>query len=649
MSVPAVELLEGHRAALESERRLRNTFAPPPVLTVSQWADRFRFLSREASAEPGRWRTDRAPFLREIMDAWSDPTVERIVFMKPAQTGGTEVLNNCAGYTIHQDPWPAILVQPTVDMAKMWSKERLDPMLRDTPVLRDLIHEGNRREKDQSIQRKTFPGGFLAMLGANSAAGLRSRPAAKLLNDEIDAWPQSAKGSAKKDAKMGQTGEGDPLSLLRARQTTFWNRKELDVSTPTVAGTSAIEREYNLSDQRRYFVPCPHCGHKQLLWFRNLVFDPENVEHVTYRCGELDDKTGEITAGCGAAIEEHYKTRMMAEGQWVAERPGRKIRGYWLNGLYSPWLSWAAIRRQWMEAQGDAEKLKVFVNTVLAETWRDRGDALDDEVLASRREAYPAEVPVGVGLLTCAVDVQGDRLEVLVKGWGKNRESWFIHHEQLWGDPAKTEVWAKLDLVRTRPFMHANGQALKIRWTFVDSGGHHTDAVYRYCKSRRTQNVYAIKGTGEPGRAPVGRPSKGNKAKVALFPLGVIALKDAVFAALRTESVGPGYMHFPMTVTDEYLRQLASERKVTRYISGRPSHTYVLIGGRSNEALDLECYAYAAFLALGVVAENVGRVVDKLATVPVEVEAKPVEPVMNTLKQMRNRMPTKRTGFVNRW
>ena len=636
--------LMGHVRFADVERAVRRRcFAPPPRLTLSEWADQHRYLSPEGSAEPGRWRTSRAPFLREVMDACSDPAVERVVFMKPAQIGGTEVANNFVGYFMDQDPSPILIVQPTVEVATLWSKERLDPMLRDTPVLRGKVHEGNRREKDQSILRKVFPGGYLAAIGANSASGLRSRPVRAVLADEVDAYAQSAKGAAKKDSKAGAMGEGDPLSLAIKRTSNFWNRKILEISTPTVRGVSRIERDYEASDQRQYEVACPFCGHWQVLHWRHVVWEAGERDSAAYRCGEVNEQTGELTAGCGDRIPEHYKMAMLAEGRWVARRPGRRIRGYWLNALYSPWQSWAGLAREWMEAQGQPEELKVFVNTRLAETWEDAGERLSADLLGARREAFASIVPAGAGLLTAAVDVQGDRLEAMVMGWGHGREAWRVRLDQIWGDPAKEEVWQRLDTFLAQPWTHTSGTALPVSWTFVDSGGHHTDAVYRYCKARRGRNVHAIKGMGDPGKAAVGRPGKRNKWNVPVFPLGVVALKDIATAMLRTDAAGPGFFHLPTEATDAELRQYASEKKVLRYVSGRPQHTYILMGGRTNEAWDLLCYNIAALIALGAKGERAGLEADRLmAAHPLEAEPPPA-PVA------RRAAAPPRSSWATRW
>lgn len=615
-----LEQLGGSLATLEVERESRRRhYAPPPVLTCSQWADQYRMLSRESSAEPGRWRTDRRPYLREIMDACSDPVVERVSFQKPAQVGWTEVIGNVVGFYIDLDPSPILVIQPTVDLAKMWSKERLDPMMRDTPQMWGKVREGARREKDQSILRKTFPGGFIAITGANSAAGLRARPVRILIGDERDAYPITARGSARAGQSGAAAGEGDPFSLGIKRTTTFWNRKILEGSTPTIRGQSAIESAREQSSDAEYFLPCPHCGHPQTLRWRNLQWDPGEPDSARYLCGTISEE-GELTAGCGEPIPAHQLPAMLAAGVWIHKHPQRrKWRGYWINGLYC--VPWADLIREFLLTPGKPEELKVFVNTRLAETWEDSGEGIDESELEARRELYcppkadPVwEVPAAVGLLTASVDVQGDRLEYQVKGWAAGEESYLIKHEALWGDPAQQEVWDRLDLALFHPWTHESGATLEVRCTAVDSGGHHTDQVYRYCKARRRRAVYPIKGIGEPGRAAVSPPAK--KSKHRLWTLGTIALKDIVFARLKQVTRGPGYLHFPKGTTKAYLEQLTSEKRIYTYVNRRASHTYVLRPGRRNEALDLECYALAALYILGSVRERLGPMAEKLKPKP---------------------------------
>lgn len=542
------------------------------------------------------------------MDACSDPTVERVTFQKPSQVGWTEVIGNVVGYYIDLDPSPMLVIQPTVDLAKMWSKERFDPMLRDTPRMHGKIREGNRREKDQSILRKTFPGGFIAITGANSAAGLRARPVRLLIGDERDAYPVSARGSARAGHSGEAAGEGDPFSLGIKRTTTFWNRKILEGSTPTVRGQSAIERSREQSSDARYLVPCPRCGHRQMLRWRNLRWEPGQPETAHYLCGDISPD-GELTAGCGEPIQEHELPAMLSAGQWVHRHPERtRWRGYWLNGLYC--VPWRDLVAEWIAAQGRREELKVFVNTRLAETWDDAGEDVADSALEARRESWGDPLPAEVAVLTAAVDVQGDRLEYQITGWGAGETSWRIAYGQLWGDPAQRGVWEQLDLVLFQRFPHASGRELTVQRTAIDSGGHHTEHVYRYCATRRARGVYPIKGIGEPGRAAVSPPNP--KSRHHLWTLGTDALKDIVFARLKQDLAGPGYCHFPMEATSEYFRQLTSERRITVYVKGKPRHRYVLREGRRNEALDLTCYCLAALYMLGPVRDHLGELAARL-------------------------------------
>jgi phage terminase large subunit GpA-like protein len=602
--------LHGERTAREIARESRRLhYAPPPSLTLSEWADAYRMLSSESASEPGRWRTDRFEPMREIMDAMSDPTVERVSVMKPAQIGWTELIGNLVGYVMDQEPGPLLVVQPTVDLAKMWSKERFDPMLRDTGRLHGMVTETARREKDQTILRKTFPGGFMAITGANAAAGLRSRPVRHLIGDERDAWPLSSKGSAKVDSKTGATGEGDPWLLGVKRTTTFWNRKLVEGSTPTVRGFSAIERSYEQGSQAQYHVACPHCGHEQTLRWSNLEWEKGRPETAQYRCGDVS-KDGEVTSGCGLMIPHSMKGGLVRRGQWVHACPDRtRHRSFWINALYSPWLSWSELVGEWIAAYGKPEELKVFVNTRLAETWEDAGERMSEDALQARAEQYEAEVPAGVVVITIGVDLQGDRLEYVVVGWGAGEESWRLDYGQLWGSPEKAEVWTQLDAVRSRTWKHALGGTLAVRAVAIDTGFHTTE-VYRYCKARPGQGVFPVKGVGDPGKAPVNRPAM--RSPHRLWLLGTIALKDTLFARMTVTTAGPGYMHFPKWLPPEYYRQLTSERRVTAYIAGRSHRKYLEIPGRRNEVLDCEQYALAALYMLGPVKDQLGTLADQM-------------------------------------
>jgi phage terminase large subunit GpA-like protein len=588
MSRTAIDNLAGADVALSREAELRKRiFLPPPKLSVAQWADRYRMLTSIASAEPGRWRTDRAPYQRGIMDAFSDPMIERVVVMSSAQVGKTEIVLNVAGYFMDQDPAPILVLQPTIDMARAFSKDRLKEMIKSTPALRKKIRESGRRESEDTILHKQYPGGHITMVGANSAAGLASRPIRIVLNDEVDRFPASA------------GDEGDPVSLAKKRTATFWNRKEGLFSTPTLKGFSRIEDAFDEGDQRRFFVPCPHCGHKQHLRWSQIDFDT-----ASYICGELDPKTQKSIAGCGALISETDKPAMLAKGEWIAAHPGRTTASFHLNALYSPWVTWRELIIEFRQAQGSREKLQVFVNTVLGETWNMQdGEVLDVDSLAARREPYAAEVPAGVGALTAFIDVQREWIELLVKGWGAEQESWAIAHHRLTGNPALPEVWQRVDVLLKKPYRHELGAEMYIAAVGIDSGdGEVTQHVYDFVRPRQKRAIapcYATKGMSVRGKPILNRPSKKpNKYGVRVIPVGTDTAKDLMFQRLKLTRVDGlpaphGYMHFPLAqahgLDDEYLAQFARERVFPRHVKGvlvREYHT--VPKGARNEAIDLE-------------------------------------------------------------
>jgi len=393
---------------------------PDPDLTVSQWADQHRWLSSRASAEPGRYRTARTPYMREIMDALSPVSpVQRVVFMKAAQVGATEAGNCFIGFVMHHAPGPMLAVQPTVELAKRNSRQRIDPLIEESPELRERVKPARSRDAGNTMLSKEFAGGILIMTGANSAVGLRSTPARYLFLDEVDAYPASA------------DEEGDPVSLAEARSLTFAHRrKALLVSTPTIRGLSRIEREFEASDQRRYHVACPHCGHDQWLKFERLRWEKGQPETAEYHCED-----------CDQPIAEHHKTAMLAAGEWraMAKSADPHTVGYHLSALYSPigWLSWTRIARAWDAAQGNDEAMRAFRNTILGETWFETGEAPDWQRLAERRETWtPGTVPAGGLFLTAGADVQKDRIEIDIWAWGRGLESWLVDHVVIEGGPS---------------------------------------------------------------------------------------------------------------------------------------------------------------------------------------------------------------------
>lgn len=518
------------------------------------------------------------------MDAVSDPAVHTVVGMTAAQVGKTELLNNLVGFHVDRDPSPILVLQPTLDMAKAWSKDRLAPMLRDTPCLRGKVKDARSRDSDNTVLHKVFPGGHITVAGANSAASLASRPIRIVIGDEIDRYPVSA-GT-----------EGDPVNLAKKRSTTFWNRKLVLMSTPTIKGASRIEAAYEASDKRRFYVPCPECGAEQTLRWRQVRWPPGEPEAAVYAC-----------EACQAQWDEGMRIRAVMAGSWRATEAFRGTAGFHLSALYSPWVRLGELAKEFLEAKPYPEQLKVVVNTVFGESWEDRGDHVDDSGLLTRREAYGPGVPLGVAVVTAGVDVQDDRVEVELVGWGRGEECWSLDYKVVRGDPSTAEVWNRLDDVLRAPLTREDGARLGVAAACVDTGGHHTHAAYRFCKDREGRRIWAIKGIAGPGR-PIWprRPSKKNVGRVNLYLVGVDAAKEYVFGRLKIAAPGPGYCHFPAHYDEEYFRQLTGEKIVTRYAKGFPVRQWVKIRAR-NDALDARAYNVAALSGLMAMGVDVER------------------------------------------
>lgn len=551
---------------------------------MSQWADRERWLSPEASAEPGKWDTSRAEYQRGIMDAICDPVVHTVVVMSSAQVGKTEIVNNIVGYHIHQDPAPILVIQPTLDMAEAWSKDRLAPMLRDTPALRGKVKDARSRDSGNTLLHKTFDGGHLTIAGANSPASLASRPVRIVLADEVDRYPVSA------------GAEGDPVSLARKRTTTFWNRKLVLVSTPTVKGASRIEEAYLQSDRRRYWVRCPHCTVPQVLSWANVQWAEDRPDAAQYLCA---------AEKCGTLWNDSERWAAVAAGEWKPQGEFRGIAGFHIWEAYSSWVLAGDIATAFVEAKGNPERLRVWINTSLGETWEEEGTRPAADKLAERCEAYgPEDVPDRALALFCGCDTQDDRLEAKIIAVGQDEETWIVDYEIFPGDPAQPAVWNDFDRWRLQTRSLADGRRLKVHTTCVDSGGHHAAAVYAFCRSRFGQRVYATKGA--PGQRPIW-PKRASKSKTrdTVFLIGVDTAKDAIYGRLRIEAPKaedgtllddpvPGLIHFPADLPADYFAQLTSEKKVTRYQLGRPYWVWDLPKGKRNEALDTMVLALAA-------------------------------------------------------
>lgn len=556
-------------------KRIATVLSPPPELTVSQWADEYRRLSPEASAEPGRWNTDRAPYQREIMDAINDARCEEVIIMSSAQVGKTELILNIIGYYIDYDPSPILVLQPTLEMAQTFSKDRLAPMLRDTPALKGKVKDARSRDSGNTILHKTFPGGHITMVGANSAAGLASRPIKVVLMDEVDRYPASA-GT-----------EGDPIKLAEKRTTTFWNRKKIKVSTPTIKGRSPIEKEFLISSMEEWNVPCPCCGKYQPYEWSRVHFSD-----VTMEC---------------KFCREHISERdwKSSPGKWIAAKENNRKRGFHLNELASPWKHWEDIIEDFKAAerdrkQGDIEKLKTFINTALGEPWEERGEAADDSVLLSRRERYNADLPDGVLLVTAGVDVQDDRLEIEITGWGKGYESWGILYKKMNGSPELDSTWDKLEQFLDTELYFENGNSLLIAPTCIDTGGHFTTEAYKFLKrmERKQKKIFGIKGMGGEGIPLINKVSTNNVEKVRIFLLGVDSGKEILMTRLKTVDEGPGYCHFPINADrgydETYIKGLTSEQRVVSVKDNRATLKWVKKSGTRNEPLDLRNYSTAA-------------------------------------------------------
>lgn len=564
---------------------------PPPDLKLSEWADKFRRLSIGSSAEPGRWRTERAPYQKEIMDAITDISIKKVVIMSAAQVGKTDAMVlNPIGYYVHYDPAPIMVIQPTIDMAEKFSKEKLSPMIRDTPVIAERINDKS-RNSGNTILQKVFPGGFVTIAGANSPTGLRSHTVRILLADEIDGYPASA------------GNEGDPLLLASKRQTTFWNKKQVSISTPTIKGISRIEKEYENSSKGEWNVPCPCCGELQPLVWGNVIFDKTDLSEIRYVCS----KCGTISSE--AEWKEHYKN-----GKFIHEHPENPIKGFHLNTLASTLTTWREVVEKFIDAnkekeKGSIEQMKVWTNTEMGETWEEDGEQVDDVHLFKRRERYNCEVPEEVMYLTAGVDTQDDRFEIEVVGWGPEYESWGIKYAVIYGDTSnlRSQVWKDLDIFLSQTFEKADGTKMKIICTCMDSGGHRANQVYKFCKARFHRKIFAIRGSNNSAAAYIQKPTKNNREQAYLFTLGVDTGKSLLLQRLKLEEEGPGYCHFPKDekgkpysprgYDEKYFWGLTAERQVLRYKKGKAFFSWELKDQgkhKRNEALDCRNYATAA-------------------------------------------------------
>ena len=597
-------------------------FAAPPRMTVSEWADGFRYLSAEASSHPGKYSSVMTPYAVEWMDSVNDPASTGTVLMVASQLGKTEILNNIVGYFMAVEPAPMLMVQPTIDLGESWSKERLAPMIRDTPVLRDLVSDARSRDSGNTLLHKTFPGGNIAMAGANAPSGLASRPRRVVLLDEVDRFPPSA-GS-----------EGDPSSLAIRRTETFWNPVVVETSTPTVKGISRIEARFEESDQRRLWCGCPRCGHEQTLKWSQA------------RCLELDGSDTWLECeGCGGQLTDDERRVMVRSGKWIPDFPGRTLRGYHLNGMASLFPHKRGFSSRLHQMMADhlsakrkgKEVLRTWVNTFLAETWEEEGESLAWEPLMQRRENW-GEFPAGAFVITVGADIQGDRVELEFVAWGTDEESWSIDYVVVMGDFNRPEVQAAVDEQLQRKFTHPCGNILPVTCAFMDSG-HKAKAVYQFTKRRERLKIYACKGRGGPAVPLISRPTRQGTVRAALFSVGTDTAKDLVYSRLQNADLGPGYMHFPSDRDETWFRQLTSETRVTRYKDGVPFSKFENASKARNEALDCRVYALGALQLLNINWKKLAA-----SFVPVDAVAESPAPAGKKARDAR-----KSSGWVNQW
>lgn len=561
---------------------------PKESLTVSEWADAYRVLSEEGSAEPGPWKTSRNPPMREIMDSLSENAKgDKVVFMKPSQWGGTEIGSNFLGYVIDYAKGPIAVVMPTERSLNDWVSQKFDPMAKDTQQVSDALAKKSNKASDNNAQRKKFSGGILYFKTAGSTAELKSTSLRYAVGDEIDEWEWS-------------TNQGDPIDLLDIRLTAFFDSKLYLVSSPTVKDASHIEDQYEKGDQRRYFVPCPHCGEKQTLKWNNLrwekdVANPKKVVRVYYACEHY-----------GCVIEEYSKTEMLAHGEWVAQEPDNRYRSYHINALYTPLglgKSWLELVYQWLDSHDDPRKLMVFLNTRMAETYR-HGKEVNANEIKARAEPYDLRtIPQGCLILTAGVDTQDNRLEIKIKGYGAEGREWVIDYHVLNGNPAHDDIWESLaTYLRNAIFVNAFGKTLRLEATAIDTGGHHTHKVYQFVRNARLNGlirVMACKGASTYGRNIIGRPSMQDvnwrgkiiKKGVALYIIGADTAKHFLYNLLegdKDKDPDQRKLRFSQELPDEYYDMLVSETFNPR------KNKWELKKGKRNEALDLDVLCRAA-------------------------------------------------------
>lgn len=557
----------------------------------------------------------------------SDPDVFRITLMWGAQLGKTETINNGIGYHIHQNPSSQMMMHPTKGDLSTWLETKLTPLINDTPEIKDRVAKARGREGVNNQQMKSYAGGFLMFAWSGSTNTMRGRSAPRIWCDEVDGYEQ--------------TNEGDPINLLWQRAATFGDARQLVVtSTPTIKGFSRVEKSFDQGDQRRFYVPCPHCDEYETLKWSQVSWDKEGDTHLPhtaiYSCEH-----------CGGVIGDGQKQAMLKRGEWRGKKPFTGHASFHLNELYSPFRKWRDIVDSFLEKKASGD-LQSFINVSLAETWEEEGSNLEWETLHNRREHYAAEVPEKAVLLTAACDLQDDRIEVQVEGWGVGEENFKIDFDILQGNPAQPELWQRLDDLLAKTYIHESGVVMRIAATGIDTGGHFTQQAYKFVRKTKAPNVYALKGKSTTGDPVAGRGTKLKEHKIKLYGVGTDTAKELIYKRLAIQDVGSGYVHFPVSpkFDEEWFKQLVAERCVTRYKEGRAQRKWIKTRSR-NEALDLSVYNQATLYILNPVLEIIAqRLVPDKEEEPEQITH--AQEVQQTRKKViRTRKRNK--GFVNSW
>jgi len=561
---------------------LSRAFAPRKHISVSEWADLYRVLSNKTSGKAGAWRTDSNPIQREIMDCFSSRSnVQQVVLMLPIQIGKSEILSNIMAYTMVEAPAPMMLCFPSEVSMTKFNNQKLKPLIEETPLVTEILTTNASRESANTKWFKDFNGGQLYLEHAGSPARLKSTAVKILLVDELDTFAQNLSGA------------DDPVDMLLGRTTSYRSTyKVLFASTPQIKGLSRTEQLYEKSDQRRYYIACPHCNHEQPLVWQNLKWE-KGATNVRYVCRE-----------CEGEIYEHQKTDLIARGRWVAENPNGKLRGYTANCLYYPiglGIRWVELVEMWLDCQGDTARLKTFINDYLAEAFEDPlMRSIKMNVIAERAENYPLRIaPYGVGAITCGVDTQDNRIAVQIVGWGVGMKSWVLDYVELLGDPAEDHVWNELTKLLNTPIECENGKKLAIIATAIDAGGHRTEAVKDYVRRKQIKRPLAIFGAtsttapvlSKPKATDVNFRGQLNKFGVHIQHVGTIQIKHKIFARLSADAdkeTDERALHFSEQLEREFFAGFTSETfdpKTGRFVNKR---------GARNEPLDTYVYAYAA-------------------------------------------------------